>query len=88
MDDKQKPNHSLAHGHKTPYLPERPVISIRRQLTDVKEITILTQSSQFNGDTFYMENRSASEIEESTERLLRDLQNVVSDGEELLRVGV
>jgi ElaB/YqjD/DUF883 family membrane-anchored ribosome-binding protein len=35
-----------------------------------------------------MENRSASEIEESTERLLRDLQNVVSDGEELLRAGV
>lgn len=88
VDDKQKPNHSLAHGHKTPYLPERPVISIRGQLTDVKEITILTQSSQFNGDTFYMENRSASEIEESTERLLRDLQNVVSDGEELLRAGV
>jgi ElaB/YqjD/DUF883 family membrane-anchored ribosome-binding protein len=35
-----------------------------------------------------MENRSASEIEASTERLLRDLQNVVSDGEELLRAGV
>jgi ElaB/YqjD/DUF883 family membrane-anchored ribosome-binding protein len=87
-DDKQKPNHSFAHGHKTPYPPEQPVISIRGQLTDVKEITILTQSSQFNGDTFYMENRSASEIEESTERLLRDLQNVVSDGEELLRAGV
>jgi ElaB/YqjD/DUF883 family membrane-anchored ribosome-binding protein len=35
-----------------------------------------------------MENRTASEIEESTERLLRDLQNVVRDGEELLRAGV
>jgi ElaB/YqjD/DUF883 family membrane-anchored ribosome-binding protein len=35
-----------------------------------------------------MENRTASEIEESTERLLRDLQNVVHDGEELLRAGV
>ena len=35
-----------------------------------------------------MENRSASEIEASTERLLRDLQNVVRDGEELLRAGV
>jgi len=35
-----------------------------------------------------MENRTASDIEESTERLLRDLQNVVRDGEELLRAGV
>jgi ElaB/YqjD/DUF883 family membrane-anchored ribosome-binding protein len=35
-----------------------------------------------------MENRTASEIEESTERLLRDLQSVVRDGEELLRAGV
>jgi ElaB/YqjD/DUF883 family membrane-anchored ribosome-binding protein len=35
-----------------------------------------------------MENKSASEIEASTERLLRDLQNVVRDGEELLRAGV
>jgi len=35
-----------------------------------------------------MENRTASEIEESTERLLRDLQNVVRDGEELLQAGV
>jgi ElaB/YqjD/DUF883 family membrane-anchored ribosome-binding protein len=35
-----------------------------------------------------MENRTASQIEESTERLLRDLQNVVRDGEELLRAGV
>ncbi len=35
-----------------------------------------------------MENRTASEIEESTERLLEDLQNVVRDGEELLRAGV
>jgi ElaB/YqjD/DUF883 family membrane-anchored ribosome-binding protein len=35
-----------------------------------------------------MENRTASEIEASTERLLRDLQNVVRDGEELLRAGV
>jgi ElaB/YqjD/DUF883 family membrane-anchored ribosome-binding protein len=35
-----------------------------------------------------MENRTASEIEASTERLLLDLQNVVRDGEELLRAGV
>jgi len=35
-----------------------------------------------------MENRTASEIEASTERLLRDLQHVVRDGEELLRAGV
>lgn len=35
-----------------------------------------------------MENRTASDIEESTERLLRDLQHVVRDGEELLRAGV
>jgi ElaB/YqjD/DUF883 family membrane-anchored ribosome-binding protein len=35
-----------------------------------------------------MENRTASEIEASTERLLRDLQNVVRDGEDLLRAGV
>jgi ElaB/YqjD/DUF883 family membrane-anchored ribosome-binding protein len=35
-----------------------------------------------------MDNRTASEIEASTERLLRDLQNVVRDGEDLLRAGV
>lgn len=35
-----------------------------------------------------MGNRTASDIEESTERLLRDLQTVVRDGEELLRAGV
>ena len=35
-----------------------------------------------------MENRTASEIEASMERLLRDLQNVVRDGEDLLRAGV
>jgi ElaB/YqjD/DUF883 family membrane-anchored ribosome-binding protein len=35
-----------------------------------------------------MGNKTASEIEASTERLLRDLQNVVRDGEELLRAGV
>src|SRR5882724_9584666 len=35
-----------------------------------------------------MENKSTSEIEESMERLLHDLQNVVRDGEELLRAGV
>lgn len=35
-----------------------------------------------------MENRTASDIEESTEKLLQDLQNVVRDGEELLRAGV
>lgn len=34
-----------------------------------------------------METRSASEIEESTERLLEDLREVVRDGEELLRAG-
>ena len=34
-----------------------------------------------------METRSAEEIEQSTERLLRDLQAVVHDGEELLRAG-
>jgi ElaB/YqjD/DUF883 family membrane-anchored ribosome-binding protein len=34
-----------------------------------------------------METRSADEIERSTERLLRDLQAVVQDGEELLRSG-
>ena len=35
-----------------------------------------------------MDKRTSSEIEASTERLLRDLQNVVRDGEELLRAGV
>jgi len=35
-----------------------------------------------------MEKRTTSEIEESTEKLLQDLQNVVRDGEELLRAGV
>ena len=35
-----------------------------------------------------MENRTASEIEASMERLLRDLQSVVRDGEDLLRAGV
>ena len=35
-----------------------------------------------------MENRSASDIEESTEKLLQDLKEVVRDGEELLRAGV
>ncbi len=34
-----------------------------------------------------METRSSAEIEESTEKLLKDLQNVVTDGEELLRAG-
>lgn len=34
-----------------------------------------------------MENRTAQDIEQSTERLLRDLQAVVHDGEELLRAG-
>jgi ElaB/YqjD/DUF883 family membrane-anchored ribosome-binding protein len=34
-----------------------------------------------------METRSASEIEESTEKLLQDLKEVVRDGEELLRAG-
>ena len=35
-----------------------------------------------------METRSADEIARSTEQLLRDLQAVVHDGEELLRAGV
>jgi len=35
-----------------------------------------------------METRSASEIEQSTEKLLQDLKEVVRDGEELLRAGV
>jgi ElaB/YqjD/DUF883 family membrane-anchored ribosome-binding protein len=35
-----------------------------------------------------MDNRTSSEIEVAMERLLHDLQNVVSDGEELLRAGV
>jgi ElaB/YqjD/DUF883 family membrane-anchored ribosome-binding protein len=35
-----------------------------------------------------MDDKTASEIEASTERLLRDLQNVVRDGEDLLRAGV
>jgi ElaB/YqjD/DUF883 family membrane-anchored ribosome-binding protein len=34
-----------------------------------------------------MENRSASDIQESTEKLLQDLKEVVRDGEELLRAG-
>ena len=34
-----------------------------------------------------MDTRSASEIEESTEKLLQDLKVVVRDGEELLRAG-
>jgi ElaB/YqjD/DUF883 family membrane-anchored ribosome-binding protein len=34
-----------------------------------------------------METRCATEIEESTERLLQDLKAVVRDGEELLRAG-
>ena len=34
-----------------------------------------------------METRSASEIQQSTEKLLQDLRTVVQDGEELLRAG-
>lgn len=34
-----------------------------------------------------METRSESEIERSTEKLLKDLKEVVRDGEELLRAG-
>lgn len=34
-----------------------------------------------------METRSASDIEQSTEKLLRDLKEVVRDGEELLKAG-
>jgi ElaB/YqjD/DUF883 family membrane-anchored ribosome-binding protein len=34
-----------------------------------------------------MDTRSASDIEESTEKLLQDLKEVVRDGEELLRAG-
>lgn len=34
-----------------------------------------------------METRSASEIEQSTEKLLQDLKEVVRDGEDLLRAG-
>ena len=34
-----------------------------------------------------METRSTEEIEESTERLLQDLKQVVRDGEELLKAG-
>src|SRR5438270_11812174 len=34
-----------------------------------------------------METRSNSDIEESTEKLLQDLKEVVRDGEELLRAG-
>ena len=34
-----------------------------------------------------METRTTSDIEESTEKLLRDLKEVVRDGEELLRAG-
>lgn len=37
--------------------------------------------------TNIMETRSASDIEESTEKLLQDLKEVVRDGEELLRAG-
>ena len=35
-----------------------------------------------------METRSASDIQESTEKLLEDLKEVVRDGEDLLRAGV
>src|SRR5436853_2726648 len=34
-----------------------------------------------------METRSATDIEQSTEKLLQDLKEVVRDGEELLRAG-
>jgi ElaB/YqjD/DUF883 family membrane-anchored ribosome-binding protein len=34
-----------------------------------------------------MESRSAEEIEESTEKLLRDLKVIVQEGEELLKAG-
>jgi ElaB/YqjD/DUF883 family membrane-anchored ribosome-binding protein len=34
-----------------------------------------------------METRSESDIEQSTEKLLQDLREVVHDGEELLRAG-
>lgn len=34
-----------------------------------------------------METRSASEIEQSMEKLLQDLRQVVQDGEELLKAG-
>jgi ElaB/YqjD/DUF883 family membrane-anchored ribosome-binding protein len=35
-----------------------------------------------------MATRTASDIEQSTEKLLQDLKEVVRDGEELLRAGV
>lgn len=35
-----------------------------------------------------METRTPSDIEQSTEKLLQDLKEVVRDGEELLRAGV
>jgi ElaB/YqjD/DUF883 family membrane-anchored ribosome-binding protein len=38
-------------------------------------------------ETTFMETRSTSDIEESTEKLLQDLKEVVRDGEELLRAG-
>jgi ElaB/YqjD/DUF883 family membrane-anchored ribosome-binding protein len=40
-----------------------------------------------NEDPNIMETRSASDIEQSTEKLLQDLKEVVRDGEELLRAG-
>src|SRR6185312_6311934 len=36
----------------------------------------------------FMETRSASDIQESTERLLQELKDVVNEGEELLRAGM
>ena len=35
----------------------------------------------------YMETRSETDIERSTEKLLQDLREVVQDGEELLKAG-
>jgi ElaB/YqjD/DUF883 family membrane-anchored ribosome-binding protein len=37
--------------------------------------------------TNVMEKRSASDIEQSTEKLLEDLREVVRDGEDLLKIG-
>jgi ElaB/YqjD/DUF883 family membrane-anchored ribosome-binding protein len=42
----------------------------------------------FNKGIEIMSHRTASDIEESTEKLLEDLKAVVHDGEELLHAGV
>src|SRR3954463_509115 len=66
---------------------ERPHIrALRRRVMVTTKFGHAFRTSQPRGINF-METRSASDIEQSTEKLLQDLKEVVRDGEDLLRAG-